>query len=138
MKSVLILAMLLSAANAHAGFLDDLFTWGHHAADNAGHWIPNFGNDPAHPQERQNPRSPVVEKGLAPGSTTAAVWAVRNQWDDSWEAKYQAWVTRSWNVDIFTHPNSPYVGLLPDCADAVYSMRAIFASENGLPFAVVD
>jgi hypothetical protein len=137
MKSMLFIAVFLAAANAQAGFLDDLFTFGNKVTN--GKWIPGITLDEAgHPMVKENPRTPMVEKGLAPGSTTAAVWAVRNQWDANWEIKYQAWVSRSWNIDIFTNPNSPYQGLLPDCADAVYSMRAIFASENGLPFAVVD
>lgn len=140
MKSILILSIFLSAATAQAGFLDDLFSWGGNNRNqgNSG-WPFSQPGDPAVPQIRENPRTPLVKEGkLAPGSTTAAVWAVRNQWDDSWEKRYQEWVTTSWNVDIFTNPRSAYHGLLPDCADAVYSMRAIFASQNGLPFAVVD
>lgn len=143
MKTVLVLSALLLANSAHAGFLDDLFSWGHNSGNSHNWRTPNMpwdnSEDPAtRLQNRPNPVQPVVEKGLAPGSTTAAVWEVRNQWDATWEKKYTDWVANSWNTDIFTNPNSPYQGLLPDCADAVYSMRAIFASRNGLPFAVVD
>lgn len=147
MKYLVVLSLLMSTVSAQAGFLDDLFSWGNNnrpqqpQRGNSGWgngWSWGQQTDPAQPGVKINPREPVVSKGLAPGSTTAAVWAVRNQWDDSWEEKYKKWVATSWKVDIFTNPDSPYHGLLPDCADAVYSMRAIFASQNGLPFAVVD
>lgn len=147
MKNAFILSMILLAnANpAHAGFLDDLFSFGNNNRPNRSQpqqpqwpWTSPSQPDPATSPVKVNPREPMVEKGLAPGSTTAAVWATRNQWDDAWEERYQKWVATSWNIDIFTNPKSPYHGLLPDCADAVYSMRAIFASQNGLPFAVVD
>ncbi len=71
-------------------------------------------------------------------SAQAAVWETRNQWNPSWEERYENWVQKEWRVDIFTSSRSPYYGLSPDCADTVYSMRAIFAFENGLPFAFVD
>jgi hypothetical protein len=68
----------------------------------------------------------------------SAVWETLESWSPSWEARYEAWVKKEWRVDIFRNPKSPYKGPYPDCADTVYSMRAIFASQNGLPFAVVD
>ncbi len=75
---------------------------------------------------------------FAPLFSEAAVWETRNNWNPSWEARYEEWVKNEWRVDIFTSSRSPYYGLSPDCADTVYSMRAIFAFENGLPFAFVD
>lgn len=75
---------------------------------------------------------------LMPTLSHAAVWDTTRRWDAGWEKRYQEWVQTSWKVDIFQNKKSPYFGLYPDCADTVYSMRAIFASQNGLPFAVVD
>ena len=68
----------------------------------------------------------------------AAVWPTQNSWDQEWESKYARWVRTNWKVDIFTNRESPYYGVVPDCADTVYSMRAVFSFENNLPFAVVD
>ncbi len=69
----------------------------------------------------------------------AAVWEVRHEWDADWENTYSAWVKSDWNVNFFKDAESPaYRGLVLDCADAVYSMRAIFAREHGLPFGVRD
>jgi hypothetical protein len=76
---------------------------------------------------------------LLPIAAHATVWDTSNQWDDSWEARYEAWVKSSWHVDVFRNQNSPYyTPKYPDCADSVYAMRAVFSFENGLPFAVLD
>jgi hypothetical protein len=72
-------------------------------------------------------------------SSQAAVWQVRHEWDADWEDKYAAWVKSEWNVNFFVESDSPaYRGLVLDCADAVYSMRAIFAREHALPFGFRD
>lgn len=70
--------------------------------------------------------------------TQAAVWPTTSQWNGDWERRYEEWVKASFRTDIFRNAQSPFRGLYPDCADTVYSMRAIFASQNGLPFAFVD
>jgi hypothetical protein len=75
---------------------------------------------------------------LVSPTARAAVWPTVNTWNQAWELKYERWVRTNWKVDIFTNRESPYFGVMPDCADTVYSMRAIFAFENNLPFAVVD
>jgi len=75
---------------------------------------------------------------LMPTLSHAAVWETTRRWDAAWENRYAEWVQTNWKVDIFQNKKSPYYGLYPDCADTVYSMRAIFASQNGLPFAVTD
>ncbi len=67
----------------------------------------------------------------------AAVWETRNQWSSKWEKAYEHWVATEWNKNYFTQ-NNAYKGLKMDCADLVYAMRAIFAAENGLPFAIND
>lgn len=80
---------------------------------------------------------------LTASLSQAAVWQARNQWSSSWERKYQSYV-KTWDVDFFarqTLPSgraNPYYGLRTDCADTVYSFRAIFAYENGLPYAIAD
>lgn len=70
-------------------------------------------------------------------SSFGAVWEVTNQWDASWEARYQDWVAREWDSDFFLKQN-PMQGSVVDCADVVYTMRAYFAATNGLPFAIKD
>jgi hypothetical protein len=69
-------------------------------------------------------------------ASQAAVWQTTEQWDDQWEAKYNDWVRVDYSTDIFTA--GKWKGVPTDCADAVYAARAIFAYENGLPFAVKD
>ncbi|UXR63954.1 hypothetical protein EZJ49_12850 [Bdellovibrio bacteriovorus] len=76
--------------------------------------------------------------------SNAAVWTDVNQWSEEWENRYSAWVKSEWNKNFFSRtqlPNgqsNPYYGLRVDCADAVYSMRIIFAYEHRLPFAMKD
>ena len=36
----------------------------------------------------------------------------------------------NWNKDFFNTPGQPYTGMVMDCADAVYSMRIIYAAQN--------
>lgn len=66
----------------------------------------------------------------------AAVWTDSNRWDQTWEDSYSEWVKTSFNEDIFTQ--GKYKGISTDCADAVYTSRAIFAFENRLPFVILD
>ncbi len=70
--------------------------------------------------------------------TYADVWTSFNTWDQRWEDQYSEWVTTDWHAHIFTDEKSVYYGIPTDCADASYAMRAIFAYENNLPFAVND
>ena len=69
-------------------------------------------------------------------NSQAAVWNTKNQWTPEMENKYSEWVRTDYSTDIFM--TGRYRGIPTDCADAVYSARAIFAFENGLPFAVRD
>jgi ribosomal protein L39E len=74
----------------------------------------------------------------------AAVWIDTNQWTPEWENEYSTWVQGNWNIEFFARKtlangqSNPYYGLRVDCADTVYSMRAIFAYEHRLPFVVND
>lgn len=72
-----------------------------------------------------------------PSQSQAAVWVPQNSWTPEWEQAYQNWVRTEWNKDYFINPG-PYQGIIIDCADAVYSMRYIFAAANSLPFAIND
>lgn len=75
----------------------------------------------------------------------SAVWEDQNSWSPEWESRYQAWVqSPEWNTQKFAGrtlangQTNPYYGLKMDCADTVYTMRAIFAYENRLPFIIQD
>jgi hypothetical protein len=70
------------------------------------------------------------------GNAEAAVWADTNRWDQQWEDRYADWIKSSFNEDIFT--KGKYKNISTDCADAVYTSRAIFAYENQLPFVILD
>lgn len=70
-------------------------------------------------------------------SAKAAVWETTQSWTPEWEAQYRAWVKANWDKKYFTQPG-PLQGILFDCADTVYTMRVLFASMKGLPFAIKD
>jgi hypothetical protein len=62
----------------------------------------------------------------------ANVWTTTNTWNNDWENKYSKWVEEEVKTSIFK--SGRYADLNTDCADAVYTIRAIYAYENGLPF----
>ena len=72
------------------------------------------------------------------GTASATVWdSGNNYWNDSWEIKYQNWVSENWKPDFFMSPVKPNYDRIPhDCADAIYLMRAVFSYENKLPFKI--
>lgn len=79
----------------------------------------------------------VASLSVLTHSANAAVWESSNQWDDTWEERYRAWVKTNLKDDIFMNPAKPiYYKFENDCADAVYSMRLMFSYENNLPFVV--
>jgi hypothetical protein len=67
----------------------------------------------------------------------AAVWTATSNWSAGSEQRYQDWVRTTWTKNIFNEPG-PLQNIKLDCADAVYTMRLLFAYENKLPFAVKD
>ena len=71
-------------------------------------------------------------------SVSADVWKTENNyWNDSWEIKYQEWVSTQWKPDFFMSKLRPQYERIPhDCADAIYLMRAVFSYENKLPFKI--
>lgn len=62
----------------------------------------------------------------------AAVWETTQEWNQEWENKFSEWVKYDVTWTIF---NSGRYRIKTDCADAAYSIRAIFSYEHGLPFA---
>ena len=80
----------------------------------------------------------IVSVFLFSNSVSAGVWSsANNYWNDSWEIKYQNWVSEEWKPDFFMSPAKPDYNRIPhDCADAIYLMRAVFAYENKLPFKI--
>lgn len=66
----------------------------------------------------------TTEQAVAP------LWNVTREWNQEWEDKYSAWVEKNLDADFFVRHN-----LATDCADAAYSLRWIFARNNGLPAA---
>lgn len=85
---------------------------------------------------------------MVPDLSSAAVWENKNNWSDvvngrSYEAHFQDWIRENVNADfhsnkVFAGKPNPYYGLKPDCADAVYSVHAVFAYNNNLPFELVS
>lgn len=72
-------------------------------------------------------------------NTFASVWHANNEWDETFESEYQEWMTtHAVKADIFVSKESKYYGISADCADAAYALRAIFARENSLPFAITN
>ncbi len=67
----------------------------------------------------------------------ASVWTSTQSWSPHVEQVYQDWVRTTWTKDIFKQAG-PLQDVKLDCADAVISMRLLFAYENKLPFAVKD
>ncbi len=90
----------------------------------------------------------VIALLLMPLFSNASVWENKNKWTDvvngkTYEVHFQNWIQKNIGIDFYSNkvfdgkPN-PYYGLKPDCADAVYSVHAIFAYNNKLPFELVS
>lgn len=70
------------------------------------------------------------------GLVQAKTWETKNQWDLSYEEKYQKWVRDEFHENIFKSKDSYLCGINTDCADMVYFARAIFSFENNLEFKI--
>ncbi len=69
----------------------------------------------------------------------AAVWEDSNSWTIEYEKEFSAWMQSTFVRErMFTDKSSPYYGINTDCADTAYAMRAIFAFEHKLPFAITN
>ncbi len=80
----------------------------------------------------------VLGQVISGARADADVWPVTRDWSPEVEAEYRTWVNDNVDANLFVHRGRAYSGMLLDCADAVYSIRAIFAYENGLPFYMQD
>ena len=70
---------------------------------------------------------------------SASVWEDTESWSLSYEQKFTEWMgSTAVREGMFTTPSSPYYGVNTDCADTVYALRAVFAFENKLPFAIIN
>jgi len=68
-----------------------------------------------------------------------AIWEDTQEWSLEYEQKYIAWIQSSYvREKMFTDSRSPYFGVNTDCADTAYALRAVFAFENKLPFAITN
>lgn len=69
----------------------------------------------------------------------AAVWTDNQVWSVEWERKYGEWMnTDAVHKRLFVGKESKYYGIIADCADASYALRAIFSLENSLPFKIIN
>jgi hypothetical protein len=74
---------------------------------------------------------------LFSASTQASVWDDNQVWSLQYEDEFANWMqSPSVNEKMFTDSKSPYYGVSTDCADTSYALRAIFAFEHKLPFAI--
>lgn len=81
----------------------------------------------------------VVAFTIATQNVSAAVWEDTNSWSIDYENKFTAWMgSTAVREGMFTDKSSPYYGVNTDCADTAYALRAIFAFENKLPFAIIN
>lgn len=62
----------------------------------------------------------------------ASVWETRAHWSLDYEMKFGAFIAQT-PLDIFQRQDTPYGNMPTDCADAAYTLRIIFASQEGLP-----
>jgi hypothetical protein len=77
--------------------------------------------------------------GLLSSNVQSAVWEDSEKWSLDYEKKFSEWiVSDEVHEYMFISPASKYFGMYSDCADVSYALRAIFAYENKLPFAVTN
>lgn len=67
----------------------------------------------------------------------ASVWNDTQVWSIQYEEEFSNWMnSNKVHEKIFADSNSPYYGINTDCADTAYALRAVFAFEHSLPFAI--
>lgn len=72
-------------------------------------------------------------------NTEALVWNDTREWNIELEEEFSRWMqSGAVRENMFTDPQSKYYGINTDCADTVYALRAIFAYEHSLPFAITN
>lgn len=81
----------------------------------------------------------ILAISLSSYNAQAAVWEDTQSWSLEYEQKYSQWMqSPAVKEGMFTNKNSPYYGVNTDCADTAYALRAVFAFENKLPFAITN
>lgn len=81
----------------------------------------------------------IVALSIFSFKASAAVWEDTNSWSVDYETKFSEWMqSPAVKENMFTMRNSPYYGVNTDCADTAYALRAVFAFENKLPFAIIE
>lgn len=71
--------------------------------------------------------------------TNAAIWEDTRSWTVKDEEEFSKWMqSDAVKETMFTDPKSRYFGINTDCADTAYALRAIFAFEHSLPFAITN
>lgn len=81
----------------------------------------------------------IYSFGLLFNFSHAAVWEDNQIWNQEFEKKYSDWLSSDEVHEyMFVSQASKYYGMYADCADVSYALRAIFAYENHLPFAIVN
>ncbi len=81
----------------------------------------------------------IIAFTISSQNASAAVWEDTKSWSIDYENKFTEWMgSTAVREGMFTDRNSPYYGVNTDCADTAYAMRAIFAFENKLPFAIIN
>lgn len=68
----------------------------------------------------------------------AAVWEASNTWSEKEESDFAAWVRKLPMNFLNAGSGSKYGAISTDCADAAYTLRAIYAFEHDLPVAFND
>ena len=72
-------------------------------------------------------------------NASAKVWDDNQDWSLDYERKFTEFMQSSRvREGMFTDKTSPYYGVNTDCADTAYALRAVFAFENNLPFAITN
>lgn len=72
-------------------------------------------------------------------SAQAIIWEDTRPWTLQDEEEFSRWMqSGAVHESMFTDSKSRYYGINTDCADTAYALRAIFAFEHKLPFAITN
>lgn len=79
-------------------------------------------------------RRTLIVFALISGATTAhgAAWTTTRQWTNADEERFSQFIA-TLPLNYLNKGDHPYSGIPTDCADAAYTLRTIFAAQNGLP-----
>lgn len=81
----------------------------------------------------------IVVFSLSTHQASAAIWEDTESWSLDYENKFTEWMgSTAVREGMFTDKSSAYYGVNTDCADTAYALRAVFAFEHKLPFAIIN